>query len=119
MTPAEERLRARLSAALTAALKARAVIRVAALRSVIAALDNATAIDADTVPFATTAEVPRRELSAQEVAALVAKEAAERQAAAAKLQSVGRAQAADRLLAEGQVIAEYLAVEAASEGPEP
>jgi uncharacterized protein len=111
VTPIEEELRARLAADLRAALKARAGVRVAALRSLIAALDNASAVDPGTVrqpaPFARSAEVPRRELSAPEVAALLDGELAERQAAAAKLRSLGRAEAAERALAEAQVIAEH------------
>lgn len=118
MTPAEERLRTRLSADLRAAIKAREAVQIPALRSVLAALDNASAVDLATAtssghgqappPFATSAEVPRRELTAQEVADLLAREIARLQEAALKLRALGRAEAAARALAELQVLEKYV-----------
>jgi uncharacterized protein len=112
MTPAEERLRAQLSAALRSAMKGRDAVRISALRSLLAALDNASAIDLSTVPrpaaFAASAEALRRELSAQEVTELLAREIAERQAAAARLHSLGRTEQAERALAELSVLAGYV-----------
>jgi uncharacterized protein YqeY len=99
----------RLRTALRAALRARDAVAVSALRSTLAALDNATAVPSSDAPAPGAspiagavvglgaAEVPRRELTEAEAVAVVRAEIAERTAAA---QTYGPGPAADRLHAE-------------------
>jgi uncharacterized protein YqeY len=115
-------LRPRLRAALTAAMKARDPTAVAALRSALAAIDNAEAVDpahtpavglgagpiAKAVTGLGAGEVARRQLTAHEEAAVVAAEVAERRSAAAEYDHLGRADDASRLRAEADVLAAQL-----------
>lgn len=111
----EERLRA----ALREALRSRDRVATAALRSVLAALDNSTAVPVAPRPAAGGAgsvhvaggvaglgagEVPRRELTAAETAAVLRAEIAERRAAAAAYPP----DAAARLHAEADLLATFL-----------
>jgi uncharacterized protein YqeY len=116
-------LRARLQAALMPALRSRDDIAVSALRSTLAALGNAEAVEvgASDQPAATLsehvagpapgghAEVSRVELSEDDVRQVVATEAAEREEAASHYASGGFARRADRLRAEAAVIRTFLA----------
>ncbi len=100
-----------LKADLPAAMKARDKDKVTALRAVIAAIDNAEAVEVDTsiVPLVgRTADVPRRELSEAEVRALLQKEIDERQAAADNYDRLGYSAAANPLRAEAAVITQYV-----------
>jgi hypothetical protein len=114
----------RLRVALRAAMKARDTVAMSALRSVIAAIGNAAAISlATSHNQATTgdqhfagsaaglgaAEAQRRELSASDVAGVVAAEAAERRAAATQYEASGHPGRAARLRREAEVIEAALA----------
>lgn len=111
----------RLRRDLAAAMKARDPVAVPALRSVLAALANAEAVDASAAPepagsehFAGAAaglgaaETPRRELTDADVAAIVEAEIAERVSAAEHARRSGHARRADQLSAEAQALARYL-----------
>jgi uncharacterized protein YqeY len=116
-------LRERLSTALTAAMRARDATAVSALRSALAALDNAGAVDAG-APGAPTvathprvagtavgigaAEVERRELSDDEQRAVVQAEIDERLAAASQFDMGGHPERAVRLRAEAEALAACL-----------
>jgi len=107
---------------LTAAMRARDAVAVAALRSALAAIGNAEAVPVVPDGGATSssehvagarvglgaAEAPRRALSADDVAALVRAEATERGAAAEQMAALGRPEVAERLRAEAAVLARYL-----------
>jgi uncharacterized protein YqeY len=119
-------VRERLRLALRAAMKARDTVAVSALRSVLAAIANAEAVPpaeaspADGSAPAVTGnqyvagstaglgatEAGRRELTGDEVAAIVRAEAAERRAACRHYRAAGQAGQAERLLREAQVIEE-------------
>lgn len=113
-------LEQRLRAALTRAMKERDAVAVSALRSAIAAIDNAGAADAPDAKAASdgviagamrgvgASEVPRRELSETEVASLVRHEIAQRETAAAEYARHGREDDAARLRAQIQVLAAQL-----------
>jgi uncharacterized protein len=128
-------LRERLRAALPEAIKARDAVAVAALRSALAAVDNAEAVDATPAPpggrqarpgagqappgvagadvagavlGVGAAEVERRSLSDAQVEALVRAEMADRQAAARQYERAGHRQRAERLRGEAGVLGAYL-----------
>jgi uncharacterized protein YqeY len=113
-------LRQRLRTALPAALKQRDSVAVSALRSTIAAIDNAEAVGGaeafhgslaieQTPVGAGAAEVPRRVLTDAQVNDLVRAEVAEREAAAGDYERAGRPERAGRLRAEARVLSEHLA----------
>jgi hypothetical protein len=110
-----------LRQALTAALKARDGVAVSALRSALAAIENAGAVDpaqappradsgsiAGAVAGPGAVEVPRRSLGADELRALVAAEVEHRRTAAREYAELGRPDRAERLRAEADVLAVYL-----------
>ncbi len=116
-------MRDRLRHDLTAALKARDRTVVAALRSAIAALDNAEAVDlgeqgrpsaatssyiAGASAGAGSADVPRRALGDDEIATIVAGQIEERRQAAREYAELGQTEAAERLTAEADVLGRYL-----------
>jgi uncharacterized protein YqeY len=115
-------VRNRLRAALPDAMKARDSVAVAALRSALAVLDNAEAVDANRAPqpsvghpkFAGTvsglgaAEVERRSLSAAEMEELVRAEVTERHAVARDYERAGHRAHAERLRSEATVLSSYL-----------
>ena len=106
-------------------MKSRDSVAVAALRSALAAIDNAEAVDPEVgaslasatgdAPVAKSAaglgagDVPRRELSEADEAAIVATEIAERRTAADEYARLGRADDAARLRTEADVLAAVLA----------
>jgi hypothetical protein len=113
-------LHTRLRAALPPALKARDRVAVAALRSALAAIDNAQAVAAPPAPRTGgvvagavsglgAGEAPRRELSEGEIVAIVRAEVADRLAAAVDYERAGQDDAAVRLRAEADVLAALLA----------
>jgi uncharacterized protein YqeY len=116
------RVRARLRQDLTAAMKARDRTAVSALRSALAAIDNAEApttvglqprgADSEHVAGSSVgvgaAEVGRRVLSEDDVCALVQAQIAERMAAAEGYDTLGRAEDANRLRAEADVLRRHL-----------
>jgi uncharacterized protein YqeY len=107
---------------LTAAMKARDRQAVAALRSTLAAIDNAEAVDAaaggghpagegaiaGAAVGVGAAEVERRTLTAAETEAIVRREVAERQHAADAYERAGQAPHAERLRAEAERLNAYL-----------
>jgi uncharacterized protein YqeY len=112
-------LRRRLRDALVAAMKARDRLAVGALRSTLAAIDNAEAVDTTAVPSGSlaiesspagvgAAEAERRALSDDDVARIVRAEVADREAAALEYDRAGRAERAAALRAEAQVLASHL-----------
>lgn len=115
-------LRARLRADLKVAMKARDAVEVSALRSLLAALDDAEAVAPPaTAPVSSlggehvvgaalgvgSTEVPRLELTEAEIALVVAGQMQEREAAAATFDAVDQPDAAERLRAEARVIERY------------
>ena len=112
-------LRSRMTTALTEAMRARDRVAVTALRSALAAVANAEAVDIDTLPRAGAAEsaavgagaadAPRRELTEHDVRAVVGAELAEHERSAAHLREAGRPEEADRVAAEAAVLRELLA----------
>jgi uncharacterized protein len=110
--------RRRLRDALRTAMKSRDRIAVTALRSAIAAIDNAEAVDPPASAAglaiehspvgAGAADVRRRALTAEQVAEIVRGEVAEREAAARDHDRAGRPGDAERLRREAAVLAAYL-----------
>jgi hypothetical protein len=118
---AAQALRAALRQGLTAALKARDSDAVAALRTTIAAIDNAEAVPAlDTSPPATSVhiagsrsgpgstEAARRQLSASELGDILRGEIAEHTREADRYDALGQAGAAERLRRQARTLAAYL-----------
>ena len=113
-------LRDRLRAALPPAMKARDEPTVAALRSALAALDNAEAVAPPPAPALPgviagavaglgAGEAARLELTEDRVAEIVGAEVADRRAAAADYARAGRDERAARLTAEADALAGFLA----------
>lgn len=118
-------MRAELRRDLTAAMKARDAVTVAALRAALAALDDAGAVPVPTAggdgsPATGSAhvagsavglgaaEVPRRVLSAPEVVEVVQAQADELATAATEYTRLGRHEDARRLAAQADVLRRYL-----------
>ncbi|CAM4063164.1 hypothetical protein [Nocardiopsis rhodophaea] len=112
-------LRVRLREALPEAMRARDRVAVSVLRSTLAALDNAEAVDVDEAEMRGSAiehspvgvgvaEADRRELSERTVADIVRAEAAERLEAATQLTAPTHADRAARLRAEAAVLHRFL-----------
>lgn len=106
------KLQERLKADLTAALRDRDRPTVTALRTALAAVSNAEAVPSDNSyrhPIVGQLnEVPRRELTEEQVEAILRAEAAERQKAIEEYESLGLADAAARLNAEQAALSRYL-----------
>lgn len=111
----------RLRRDLTAALKARDLVAIAARRSALAAIENAEAVATgvrtseaghEHIAGSTTglgaAEVERRVLTESDVQAIVEGHVDEQRSAAQLYDRQGRPQHADRLRAEADVLHEYL-----------
>ncbi|MFD6449886.1 hypothetical protein ACFWF3_03830 [Nocardia sp. NPDC060220] len=110
-------LRERLRAALKTAMKARDLGAVTALRSALAAIDNAEAIDAGDVRAGAmeestvglgAAEAVRRDLTEVEIEAIVRREIDERRCAASDYDRLGAIDRRDRLSAEADALAALL-----------
>jgi uncharacterized protein YqeY len=113
-------LRQRLRNALAPAMKARDRVAVAALRSTLAAIDNAEAVDGVAVADQRLAiehtpvgvgvtEVERRALTEEQVEHVVRAEVGEREAAAREYDRVGRPERAEQLRSEVGVLSAHLA----------
>jgi hypothetical protein len=113
-------LRERLRAALPVAMKARDRVAVAALRSTLAALDNAEAVDRpasvderlaiEQIPVGVgAAEVERLVLTPEQVESIVRAEVAERETAAREYEVAGRPERAEQLRSEARVLTAHLA----------
>ncbi|MBB5987761.1 GatB/YqeY domain-containing protein [Sphingobium lignivorans] len=111
-------MQARLRADLKQAMQSRATLDTRVIRALIAAIDNAQAITIDLDGAASamrafgdsSGEVPRRPLSAEDLRALLMREAGEREAAALDLKDLGRPEDANRLLAEAAIVRRYAAL---------
>ncbi len=116
---AETPLRQRLRDALPAAMKSRDRVAVTALRATLAAIENAEAIEGEqdvrqslaiehlpVGPGAT--EAARRELTEEDVTAIVRTEIADRESAAADYERTGHADRAGQLRDEARVLADQL-----------
>lgn len=112
MTGAEERLRTRLAQDLRAAMKIRDSSRIAALRTLIAALDNAAAVPVPSgvrpAPGAPV-EVPRKVLDDEEVETVLLREIAERRNAIFSFEMHGCIEEAVALRAEIELYEQYAA----------
>lgn len=121
MTDDAQALRAALRLGLTGALKARDRDALAALRTAIAAIDNAEAVPApDAPPSATSshiagarsglgsAEAARRELSASELRDILRGQVAEHTSEADRYDALGQADFAERLRRQALALAPYL-----------
>jgi hypothetical protein len=116
MTTAAVALKARLRTDLAAAMKARRSGETSLLRVLLAALDNAEAVSVGDAHDRYQArlfgdagvEAPRRVLSETDIADLLTRECADRTAAAAEFDALGRSEDAQRLRAESALIACYL-----------
>jgi hypothetical protein len=118
-TPAEA-LRARLRRHLKTAMKAQRRDEMAALRTLIAAIDNAESVEdqppappsssdhvAGAVRGLGAADAPRRSLSERALQRIIENELWERDAQAERLTLLGRTDEASRLRSEADVIARY------------
>lgn len=115
-------MRASLRDDLTAALKARDRVAVTALRSALAAIDNAEAVPVDlpldsvtgnghvagSAPGLGTAEAERRHLTEAALRSIIENEVRERSVAAEEYEQLGRNDLAERLRAEAEVLSRYL-----------
>jgi uncharacterized protein len=115
-------MRDRLRHDLTAAMKARDAIAISALRSAIAAIDNAEAVDvradgarpatsehiAGATEGAGSAEAPRRVLTQAEVEAVIRAQVDERVRTAEEYEALGRGEMAERLRGEARVLLGYV-----------
>jgi uncharacterized protein len=98
-------VRAGLRDELTAAIKARDRVAVAALRSALAAIANAEAVPVDGLG---AVEVERRHLTEADLRSIVVAEVRDRLAAATGYEERGRADVAERLRAEAEVLRRHL-----------
>jgi uncharacterized protein YqeY len=106
--------------ALTVAMKERDRVAIAALRSTLAAVDNAGATDVSLAPTARSgtiagavvglgaSEVPRRNLTEEDVRGILQGAIDEREAAAAQYEALERQDDAERLRIEVGVLSELL-----------
>ena len=104
-------IRQLMSADLPDALKWRDTETVSVLRTTLAAIGNAEAVPLATTrswPVVGPTEVPRRQLTEDEVAQLVRGEMEEREAAAEVYRTAGRPEMAERLDAGSRLLAGYL-----------
>jgi hypothetical protein len=114
-------LRAALRLGLTAALKARDRDALAALRTAIAAIDNAEAVPAPDAALPTTsahiagarsglgsAEAARRELSASELRDILRGQISEHTREADRYDTLGQADSAERLRRQAHALTAYL-----------
>jgi uncharacterized protein YqeY len=101
----------RLRADLRSAMKARQNGTVTALRKMLSTIDNAGAVEVDTsyVPLVgITKDVPRRELSDEQLLDLLRIEADERRSALAEFERLGKPVEAEQMRLELDLFARYL-----------
>jgi uncharacterized protein len=108
MLQTENSLRTRLTEDLRTAMKERDGVRVSAMRSLIAALDNAAAVPIDDAQVAGgSSEVPRKTLSEDDLLQVLALEMAERRNAALALEKHGCYEEAAVVRGELEIIEGY------------
>ena len=103
-------LRRQLNTDLLLAMKAKDTIAVSTLRSVLSALDNASAVPASTVAapvFGRNGDVPRRDISDTDCQRIISAEVSARALAAKEYTRLGRDDVATRLRAEQAIIERY------------
>lgn len=111
MGTSESTIVGRLKADLRAAMKAREQVRVGTLRTMLSALDNATAVEVDRsgLPMqGYTPDVPRRDVSEAEQLDILQREAEGRRSALQQYESLGQAEVVARLRAELDVFTDYV-----------
>jgi hypothetical protein len=122
MSQQSDGIRDRMRAALPAAMKARDTATVSVLRSALAAIENAEAVELPEAPSPIigdgaiagaavglgATEVARRNLTETQVADIVRTEIADRRHAATGYERVGRDDNARKLRDEASVLADYL-----------
>ncbi len=104
-------LRHQLGTDLRQALKARDAIAVSALRSLLAALDNASAVpitEAHVPTIGRAGDLPRRQITARDSEAILRAEADALTAAANEYDRLGRPDESARKRAELAIVARYL-----------
>jgi len=110
MLEMERRLRGQLGEDLRAAMKGRDGTRAAAIRSLIAALDNASAVPLDDPQAARpSGDVPRKTLSEDDILEVLAMELTERRSAALSLEKHGCYEEVTLVRAELEIIEGYVA----------
>lgn len=117
MTRTADQWRDVLRAALREAMRERRTEAVSVLREMLAAIDNAEAVDASAappvqhgviaggVPGLGAGEVPRRRLTGDEATAIIEREIAERRAAASSYAALGRDPEAAALNRQADILA--------------
>jgi len=100
-------LRERLEADLRAAIREQQAARISVLRTTLAALSNAEAVDPSTFPPSVT-EVPRRELDDGEIRSIVERERDELRTTAQRMRRVGADDRARELLGQARILDDYL-----------
>ncbi|WP_390348511.1 hypothetical protein ACFJIS_13225 [Variovorax boronicumulans] len=104
-------LRRQLSGDLLLAMKAKDSVAISALRSVLSALDNASAVPASTVPvpvFGLNGDVPRKELSDMDCQEIIGTEIGAWSLAAQEHERLGNGDEAALLRAQKAAIERYM-----------
>ncbi|MBC7982584.1 MAG: GatB/YqeY domain-containing protein [Candidatus Obscuribacterales bacterium] len=104
-------LRRQLNGDLLLAMKAKDTVAISALRSVLSALDNASAVPISTVSapvFGLSGDVPRKDLSETDCQQIISTEVSARSDAVEEYTRLGRGDEAARLCAERAVIERYV-----------
>jgi len=104
-------LRRQLNGDLLLAMKAKDLVVISALRSVLSALDNASAVPISTAAapvYGRNGDVPRRDLSDSDCQSIISAEVSARALAAEEYVRLGRDDVAARLRAEQAVIERYI-----------
>jgi uncharacterized protein YqeY len=102
-----EALRGLISADLTTALKTQAKVEMRALRALLTALDNATAVPATAAGPGSPSEVAPRGLSSAEIDAILEREVEDRRRAVEAYLRAGREVEASELRAEVSFLSRY------------
>lgn len=110
-------IRARIRTDLRIAMGARKMEEVAVLRTLLAALDNAEAVSVPPKRYTVrqfgdpATEVPRKQLGAEDVVAILEAEQSEKLSVASSLEQVGRTEDAAKLRNAAAIVARYLALD--------
>lgn len=110
-TQTQEPIRERLKIGLKAAMKARQHEVVSVLRSALSAIDNAEAVPLDASMVAVVGklnEVARKELSEEQMRAIVQTEADALKSSIADYQTLGKAEEAEQLQTQWEALNQYL-----------